>query len=63
MSGQTQKGDLLGARWASAPVAGHVVMSSDDHAARINWMAPAQPNWDKSITCLAAFAPYSVNAR
>jgi len=45
------------------PAAGHVVMSSDDHAAGTNWTAPAPPNSDKSIICLAAFAPYNVNAR
>src|SRR5271156_4723691 len=44
MSGQTPKGDLLGGRQASVPVAGHVVMGSDDHAAGTNWMAPSQPN-------------------
>jgi len=62
MPGQTPKGDLLGGRRASVPVAGHVVMSSDDHAAGTNWMAPAPPNSDKSIICLAAFAPHNVNA-
>jgi hypothetical protein len=62
MSGQTPKGDPPGGRRASVPVAGRVVMSSDDHAAGTNWVAPAKPNSDKSIICLAAFAPYSLNA-
>jgi hypothetical protein len=35
MPGQTPKGDLLGGRRASVPAAGHVVMSSDDHAAEL----------------------------
>jgi hypothetical protein len=63
MPGQTPKGDPLGGRRAPVPAAGRVVMSSADHAAGTNWMAPAQPDPDKSISCLAAFAPYSRNAR